>query len=46
VEIEGIDVQADGGPHVGNTSEVGTIKVLKVESKGKSRKRVYYTVEP
>ncbi len=46
VEIEGIDVQADGGPHVWNTSEVGTIKVLKVESKGKSRKRVYYTVEP
>ena len=46
VEIEGIDVQADGGPHVRNTSEVGTVKVIKIESKGKARKRVYYTVEP
>ncbi len=44
VEIEGVDIQADGGPHVKNTSEVGEIKLIKIENKGKNRKRVYYTV--
>jgi len=46
VEIPGIDIQADGGPHVKNTSEIGEIVMLKVENKGKGRKRVYYTVKP
>jgi misacylated tRNA(Ala) deacylase len=46
VEIEGIDIQADGGPHVRNTSEIGEVVLLKVENKGKGRKRVYYTVKP
>lgn len=46
VEIPGVDLQADGGPHVRNTSEIGTVKLLKIENRGKKRKRVYYTVEP
>jgi misacylated tRNA(Ala) deacylase len=46
VEIDGIDLQADGGPHVSNTLEIGNVKLLRVENKGKGRKRVYYTVEP
>ncbi|MEM4774994.1 MAG: alanyl-tRNA editing protein AlaXM [Sulfolobales archaeon] len=46
VEIPGVDLQADGGPHVRNTAEIGEVKLLKVENKGKKRKRVYYTVEP
>ncbi|MHA1721489.1 MAG: alanine--tRNA ligase-related protein [Candidatus Baldrarchaeia archaeon] len=45
VEIEGIDVQADGGPHVANTKEIGTIRFLKAKNVGKGRKRIYYTVE-
>jgi len=45
VEIEGIDIQADGGPHVSNTREIGTIKFLKAKNKGKNRRRIYYTVE-
>ena len=45
VEIPGIDIQADGGPHVKNTCEIGKLKILKMESKGAKRKRVYYTVE-
>ncbi|MEM0438749.1 MAG: alanyl-tRNA editing protein AlaX [Desulfurococcaceae archaeon] len=44
VEIPGVDVQADGGPHVKNTSEIGEIKLLKVENRGKNKKRIYYTV--
>ncbi|BCS91888.1 alanyl-tRNA editing protein AlaXM [Metallosphaera javensis (ex Sakai et al. 2022)] len=46
VEIEGVDVQADGGPHVRNTSEIGNIEVIKVENRGKGKKRLYYTVKP
>jgi len=46
VEIPGIDIQADGGPHVKNTGEIGEIVLLKVENKGKNKKRIYYTVKP
>jgi misacylated tRNA(Ala) deacylase len=45
VEIPGIDIQADGGPHVTNTAEIGKIKLIKVENRGKSNKRAYYTVK-
>ncbi|MGI8794759.1 MAG: alanyl-tRNA editing protein [Acidimicrobiales bacterium] len=40
VDIVGLDKQADGGTHVRSTSEVGRIKVLKTESKGKGNKRI------
>jgi len=45
VEIEGLDIQADGGTHVSNTSEVGTLKVVDYKSKGKINKRIYLQVE-
>lgn len=45
VEIPGIDIQADGGPHVRNTCEVGRIKLIKVENRGKTKKRIYYGLE-
>ncbi len=44
VEIPGVDIQADGGPHVSNTAEIGRIKLLKVENKGRGKKRVYFTL--
>lgn len=40
VEIIGLDLQADGGTHVANTREVGTIRVVGHESKGKINKRL------
>ena len=40
VDIVGLDRQADGGTHVGSTSEVGPITVRKVESKGKGFRRI------
>ncbi len=40
VEIEGLDLQADGGTHVANTREVGTIRVTGYESKGRINKRI------
>jgi len=45
VEIPGVDVQADGSPHVRNTCEIGRIRVVRLESRGKRRKRLYYTLE-
>lgn len=41
VEIVGLDLQADGGTHVANTSEVGTMRVVDYKSKGKINKRIY-----
>lgn len=41
VEIEGLDLQADGGTHVKNTSEVGRIKITDYKSKGRENKRIY-----
>jgi len=41
VEIEGLDLQADGGTHVNNTSEVGQIEITDYKSKGKINKRIY-----
>lgn len=40
VQIEGLDLQADGGTHVANTREVGTIRIVGYESKGKINKRL------
>jgi len=44
VEIVGLDLQADGGTHVRNTSEVGTIRVANYKSKGAINKRIYIEV--
>jgi misacylated tRNA(Ala) deacylase len=40
IEIVGLDLQADGGTHVANTSEVGSIRVTGYESKGRINKRI------
>ena len=45
VEIVGLDLQADGGTHVRNTSEVGTIRVADYKSKGAINKRIYIEIE-
>jgi len=45
VNIEGLDLQADGGTHVAHTSEIGRGKVVGYESKGKINKRIRIQVE-
>jgi misacylated tRNA(Ala) deacylase len=45
VEIEGLDLQADGGTHVQNTREVGRVRVADYKSKGAINKRIYIEVE-
>ncbi len=40
VDIDGLDVQADGGTHVASTRMVGRMRVVKVENKGKGFRRI------
>ncbi len=44
IDIVGLDLQADGGTHVANTSEVGRIRVVGHESKGRINKRLRIAV--
>jgi misacylated tRNA(Ala) deacylase len=45
VEIQGLDLQADGGTHVANTREVGTISIVDYKSKGKINKRIWLKIQ-
>ena len=45
VEIVGLDLQADGGTHVANTSEVGRLRIVEYKSKGKMNKRIVVALE-
>ena len=40
VDIVGLDKQADGGTHVSSTRHVGTVRVVKIENKGKGFRRL------
>jgi misacylated tRNA(Ala) deacylase len=46
VEIEGLDLQADGGTHVRNTLEVGGLRVVGTRSKGRANKRLEIVLIP
>ena len=45
VEIHGLDFQADGGTHVASTGQVGRIRIVGHESKGKMNKRLRLVIE-
>ena len=45
IDISGLDLQADGGTHVRNTREVGRIRVVGHESKGRINKRLRIELE-
>lgn len=40
VKIGDVDLQADGGTHVSNTSEIGLLEFVKIENKGKNNRRL------
>lgn len=40
VTIAGVDRQADSGTHVRSTAEVGRVRVIKTESRGRANKRI------
>jgi len=45
IDIVGLDKQADGGTHVASTAEVGLVRVVKTESKGRANKRIRIAVD-
>lgn len=45
VDIKGLDVQADGGTHVASTLQIGAMRVVKVENKGKGFRRIRVSLE-
>jgi misacylated tRNA(Ala) deacylase len=45
IDIVGLDRQADGGTFVSSTREVGTVRVVRAESKGRSNKRIRIALE-
>jgi misacylated tRNA(Ala) deacylase len=40
LEIDGVDLQPCGGTHITHTGEIGSVEVVKIESKGKQNRRV------
>jgi misacylated tRNA(Ala) deacylase len=40
IDIVGLDRQADGGTHVNETGEVGSITIPKAENKGRGFRRI------
>ena len=45
VEFKGVDLQPCGGTHVASTSEIGTVRIQKVEKKGKMNRRIIVVFE-
>ena len=45
VRVLDVDYQPCGGTHVNNTSEIGKIRVSKIENKGKHNRRVHLVLE-
>jgi len=45
VRIGDIDLQADGGPHVSNTKEIGQIEIIDAENRGKNNRRIYFKLK-
>ncbi len=45
VNMVGLDLQADGGTHVANTREVGRIRVVSHQSKGRINKRLRIEID-
>jgi misacylated tRNA(Ala) deacylase len=45
VEIKGVTIEACGGTHVKNTGEIKGIKITKLQNKGKSNRRMYFSLE-
>jgi misacylated tRNA(Ala) deacylase len=40
IDVDGCDLQPCGGTHVANTSEIGQVRVRKIEKKGRQNRRV------
>lgn len=44
VEIEGVTIEACGGTHLKHTGEIKGVKIEKLQNKGKSNRRMYFSL--
>ena len=40
IDVDGVDKQADAGTHVASTRQIGEVRIVKVENKGRGFRRV------
>lgn len=45
VDIEGVDLQPCGGTHLASTGEIGAVRVVKIENKGRHNRRVHVALD-
>jgi misacylated tRNA(Ala) deacylase len=45
IEIEGFDAQACGGTHVAHAGEIGRLRIVRTENKGRDNKRLYVEID-
>ena len=45
IRVEGVDYQPCGGTHLKNTSEIGRMRVSKIENKGRRNRRVHIVLD-
>ena len=45
IDIAGFDINPCAGTHVRSTSELGKVKIIKKDNKGKDRERITYILE-
>ena len=45
VRIEGFDAQACGGTHVAHVRQIGALRIVRSENKGRNNKRLYVRLE-
>ena len=45
VRVKDVDFQPCGGTHVGNTREIGPVRISKIENKGRQNRRVHLVLE-
>jgi len=44
VDIKGVDQQACGGTHVRKLGEIGRVRIIRAENKGKNNRRIYFII--
>ena len=45
IDVAGVDLQACGGTHVARTGEIGSVRVTKIENKGRHNRRIIVALD-
>jgi len=45
IKVDGVDLQACGGTHIARTGEIGSVRVTKIENKGRHNRRIIVALD-